>query len=181
MKKYQNIIEAIQDNLVSEDPNARRIIVQLRPARKRGYLTKKEFLDICNWKSPRPRRHFEKNSEEAIRNITQKAFSTGHEKTKIIRLTKLKGVRIPTASAILALTYPHRYGVIDIRVWQCLYKYGAVKDNPAGTNFSPEQWYRYLVKLRFYAKKLKESPRIVELTMFFHHKKMIQQGNLYKS
>lgn len=179
MKTYTNIIDAIKDNLVTEDDNARELKSRLRPARRRGYLTRDEFLAVCRWKSPRPTRHYEKNTEDKVREITKKAFSTQHEITRIVRLTRLKGVKIPTASAILALTYPHQYGIIDIRVWKCLRKYGLVKDNPRGANFTPQQWYRYLMQLRFLAKKLRKSPRIVELTIFYIHKILIQKGTLY--
>ena len=94
-------------------------------------------------------------------------------------LTTLKGVSIPTASAILTLIDPKNYGVIDIRVWQVLYLYDSVKVKPTGTNFDFNNWYNYLMKLRFYAKKFKVSARDIEKTIFFHHKK-IQDGNLYK-
>ena len=94
-------------------------------------------------------------------------------------LTSLHGVSIPTASAILTLIDPQNYGVIDIRVWQVLYLYGSVKDRPDGTNFDFNNWYNYLMKLRYYAKKFKVSARKIEKTIFIHHKE-IQIGNLYK-
>ena len=178
-KKYATLEEMLIDNLVEETEKARDLTTQLKRSKKRGYLTKKEFLQICLWKSPRPKRHYEENSEEEIKKTTKKAFLTPHEITKINRLTKLMGVSIPTASAILALTDPKNYGVIDIRVWKVLRKFDLVRDNPEGINFTPKQWYKYLIKLRYLAKKLKKPARIIELTMFFHHKE-IQKGKLYK-
>lgn len=176
--KSRNLIEAIKHNLVQEDEYAAKLIAKSRKARTRGYLTKKEFLDICMWKSPRPKKHYEKNTEDKIADITKRAFLIPHEKNRIVSLTRLNGIKIPTASAILAMVYPDRYGIIDIRVWKVLRKYEEVKDNPRGMNFTPAQWYKYLVKLRYIAKKLKKTPRIVELTMFYHSKQ-IQKGNLY--
>jgi len=178
MNKYANLIEAIKDNLVQEDEYAAGLISKARKVRKRGYLTRREFLDICMWKSPRPKKHYEKNAEDKIKDITKKAFLIPHEKNKIVLLTRLKGIKIPTASAILAMVYPDRYGIIDIRVWKILRKYGEVKDNPSGMNFTPAQWYKFLIKIRYIAKKLKKTPRIVELTMF-QHSKQIQRGTLY--
>ena len=74
---------------------------------------------------------------------------------------------------------PQNYGVIDIRVWQVLFLYGSVKVKPDGINFDFNNWYNYLMKLRFYAKKFKVSARDIERTIFFHHRN-IQEGNLYK-
>jgi hypothetical protein len=105
-------------------------------------------------------------------------LSTDYEKRKLELLDKLKGVSIPTASAILTLTDPRNYGVIDIRVWQILFLYASVKVKPTGTNFSFENWYNYLMKLWYYAKRFNVSARNIELTIFMHHKK-IQKGNLY--
>ncbi len=106
-------------------------------------------------------------------------MATKFEKRKIDLLIKLKGVQIPTASAILTLIDPNNYGVIDIRVWQVLYLYGSVKTNPDGVGFNFSNWYNYLVKLRYYAKKFKVKARNIERTLFLYHKK-IQEGNLYK-
>lgn len=178
-KRYGNIIDAIKDNLVADSEDARQLIYRLRHVKKRGYLTRKEFIDVCHWKSARPLKHYQKNDELTVKRITREALATSHEKTRITRLTRLRGVKIPTASAILAMSYPNKYGVIDIRVWKCFYKYGLVNDNPKGRSFSPEQWYKYLVKLRYIAKKLKKSCRIIEFTIFNYHKEMIQRGKLY--
>lgn len=45
------------------------------------------------------------------------------------------------ASSILMLTNPNRYGVIDIRVWQLLFKMGSVTRNPEGIGFDFKQKY----------------------------------------
>lgn len=84
------------------------------------------------------------------------------------------------ASAILMLTNPNRYGVIDIRVWQLLYKLGSVNKNPQGSGFDFKQWYRYLMIIRYYAKKHKVRARDIERTLFKIHKKY-QKGTLYSS
>ncbi len=94
-------------------------------------------------------------------------------------LKRLRGIAIPTASAILTLVDPQNYGVIDIRVWKTLYLYGSVKIKRMGKNFDFNNWYNYLMKLRYYAKKFKVSARDIERTIFLHHRK-IQVGNLYR-
>ena len=131
------------------------------------------------WKSSRPKKQYLKNSNEEVISISKKVLSTKYEKRRVELLTTLKGVLIPTASTILTLIDPQNYGVIDIRVWQILYLYGSVKVKPTGTNFDFNNWYNYLMKLRYFAKKFKVSVRDIERTIFLYHKK-IQEGNLYK-
>jgi len=180
-KEYSTIQELVKDNLTTdEDFNTQRLIGELNPVLKRGYLTKEEFVKIGMWKSSRPKRWYFKNSEKEIEKISRKALSTNFEKRKIDLLTKLKGVRIPTASAILTLIDPKNYGVIDIRVWQVLYFYGSVKVNPRGIDFDFNNWFNYLSKLRFYAKKFKVNVRNIERTLFEYHKRRLQKGNLYQ-
>lgn len=180
MKKvYLTIEELIKSNLNNEEDTATaQLINKLRVIRDRGYFTKDEFLLMGMWKSPRPKQIYLKNTEEEIIDISKKVLSTKFEKRRIELLTKLKGVSIPTASAILTLIDPQNYGVIDIRVWQVLYLYGSVKVRPTGTNFDFDNWYNYLMKLRYYAKKLRVSARDIERTIFLHHIR-IQEGNLY--
>jgi len=178
-KKYKNIQELIKENLNTEEHGpTQKLIDELKDVFYRGYFTKEEFLKMGMWKSPRPKRWYLSNSEEEIIEISKKVFSTNYDKRKIELLTQLKGVSIPTASAILMLTDPRKYGVIDIRVWQVLYLYGSVKVNPKGKNFKFNNWYNYLMKLRYFADKFKVKARDIERTIFFYHLK-IQEGKLY--
>ncbi len=178
-KEYQSLEELLIANLdTQEDKKTQKLINRLKIVKKRGYFTKKEFLLMSIWKSPRPKNRYLENKEKDIIEISKKVLSTNFEKRKINLLTKLKGVSIPTASAILTLVDPDRYGVIDIRVWQLLYLYGSVKEKPHGINISFNNWYNYLIKLRYWAKKMKTSARCIERTLFLYHKK-IQEGNLY--
>ena len=155
------------------------LIKELSVAIKRGFLTKDELIKICQWKSPRAIRHIKSNTSPTIKKITSKVFDTNYEKEKIELLRELKGVSIPMASAILMLTNPKRYGVIDIRVWQLLYKIGTVKTNPKGLNFSFQEWYRYLKIIQYFAKNFKVKARDIERTLFQVHK-LYQDGLLYE-
>lgn len=181
MKKYYSTIEELIKNEIDtkEDKETLKLMNSLKEIKKRGYFTKDEFLKMGMWKSPRPKKLYLQNSEKIVSTISEKVFATKFEKRRIELLTKLKGVSIPAASAILTLIDPKNYGVIDIRVWKVLHLYDSVKDNPKGKNFDFNNWYNYLMKLRYYAKKFKVSPRDIERTIFYHHKK-IQDGNLYK-
>lgn len=179
IKKYQNITELIKDNLHFKEPlNWQSFFDKISKAKEKGYLTKDEFVEICNWKSSRPKRHYLKNSEEVIKEISKKVLASNSEDEKIELLTSLKGVGIPVASAILTLLNPENYGVIDIRVWQLLYNYGEVNTNPKGQTLTIDNWKTFLILLRKYATQFNMKVRDIELILFFHHREA-QEGNLY--
>jgi hypothetical protein len=163
-----------------EDPETQELIDDLSNVRKRGYLNKPELIKICEWKSPRGIRHIKQNREVIIKKITKEALATRSEQRKLLLLTSLNGVSVPMASAILMLTNPKRYGVIDIRVWQLLYKMGTVNTNADGAGFNFNHWYRFLKIIRYFAKKYKVGVRNIERTLFKVHVKF-QKGRLYKN
>jgi len=178
--QYKSIKELIKENLdTKEDDKTQVLINELKGVEQRGYLTKNEFMKIGMWKSPRPKKRYLANSENAIVQISKKVFSTKFEKRRMDLLTRLNGVRIPAASAILTLTNPKDYGVIDIRVWDVLYRYGSVAVNPTGTNFSFKNWYNYLMKIRYFAKLFEVKTKDIERAIFYYHYK-IQEGKLYE-
>lgn len=177
---YNRLQHLIQINLsTKENADTEELIVDLSNVRRRGYLTKPELVQICCWKSPRAIRQILRNHTKQIENITKSAFATQSEQKKLSLLISLHGVGVPMASAILMLTNPMRYGVIDIRVWQLLYDMGAVNTKINGKEFNFKQWYTFLKILRCYSKKYKVGARDVERTIFNVHKKY-QRGNLYK-
>ena len=59
---------------------------------KRKHLTKSEFLNLCQWKSPRIVHHCEKNTEDFIHTVTKAAFESANEHFRIEVLTLLKGL-----------------------------------------------------------------------------------------
>jgi hypothetical protein len=176
-------MELLQSELRTTDENhAIERIQSLQEARQRGYLRKDEFLDICKWKDPRQlrRKDWMSHSDQTIMDMSKRAFSQSEEAQKILWLCRLKGVRIPIASAILTLCYPEQYGVIDIRIWQLLYAYGEVDYDQQGDELTILHWLDYLPKLRYWARSFETQTRLIELTLFEHHKQQ-QEGNLYKS
>lgn len=97
-----------------EWPPTQMVIDELSAVMKRGYLTKAELVKVCRWKSARAIRQIRRNHPDTIRRITGAAFATRSEQKKLLLLRQLYGVSVPMASAILTLTNPGRYGVIDI-------------------------------------------------------------------
>jgi hypothetical protein len=161
-----------------EDPATAALIGRLRAARRRGYLTRAEFLAACRWKSPRPARLYARNAPVAVRRVSQGVLATGSEPRRMALLTTLHGVGVPVASAILTLLEPDRYGVLDIRVWRLLAGRRLIRGNRAGRAFSVAQWLRFLTLLRARARQLRVTARALEWSLFRHHRAR-QRGRLY--
>lgn len=66
-------------------------------------------------------------TDDLVEKITACAFSLHHPNKEILARVRLSvlgalpGVDNGVASAILALTFPDKYGVIDPRVWKAMY------------------------------------------------------------
>ncbi len=144
----------------------------------KGWLEKGEFLEICLWKSRRPKRLYEQNTESEIKRLTQSAFAETDEKCKIEMLTSLKGVSIPTASAILSVTNSTEYPIIDIRCVESLTDLKLISWN----NINSNSWVDYLKIVRDLAIKHNKSAREVEKGLFAYNRIKLdkQYKNLYK-
>ncbi|MGH7354914.1 MAG: hypothetical protein ACRELS_10115, partial [Candidatus Rokuibacteriota bacterium] len=163
----------------AEDPDTTRLVRALTRARRRGWLTRAEFLAACRWKSARAVRRQRVNGEARIRAVTRAAFATSSERRRMALLTELAGVSVRTASAILTLTAPRRYGVLDIRVWQLLYRLAAVRRNPAGRSFTLGHWLEFVGLLRRSARRYGVGARALEIALFRCHRRL-QTGRLYE-
>lgn len=119
------------------------------------------------------------NSPYVIRRATGAVLIARSERDRIETLTRLRGVGVPSASAILTLLDPKRYGVIDIRVWQLLHRLGLVQGNAAGTGLTHAHWEEFLVLVRRYAGMFRVSVRDVERTLFLIHREY-QEAQLYR-
>ena len=177
--RRRSVAALLRRELVTEeDPGTSALMARVREARRRGFISRDEFLAMCRWKSPRALHHYRRNPEASVREASRRALATRSERRRIEHLIALDGVSVPVASAILTLLDPRRYGVLDIRAWQMLYAMRGVDANPAGRGFSVGQWLRYLETLRSHARRLRASARAVEYTLFLCHRKR-QRGRLY--
>jgi hypothetical protein len=177
---FRNVSALLKQHLsTEEDVKTAALIRELLPARLRSYLTREELEKVCRWKSPRAIRLIKHNSAVRVRAATRLALATRSERRRLEALRTLDGVSVPMASAILTLLNPRRYGVIDIRVWQLLYALGEVTKKPSGMGFDFNNWYQFLMKLRYFAKKLRVGARDIERSLFFAHQAN-QKGTLYQ-
>jgi len=164
--------------VAADDGSTAALVRELRHVKRAKQFSRAELIRMCRWKSPRATRHYERNAPAAVQRTSREMLRTRDERRRIELLTSLRGVGVPTASAILTLIDPRRYGVIDIRAWQLLYRMGAVRRRPGGVGFSAADWEEYLSILRRHARALRVSARRVELTLFEYHRKTLK-GRLY--
>ncbi|MGH7384419.1 MAG: hypothetical protein ACREKG_04495 [Candidatus Rokuibacteriota bacterium] len=177
--RYRSLRGLLRRELLDEEQEATAALIgRLAHVKKAGCFTRAEFLAMCRWKSPRSRRHYERNTEAAIRRASTAVLATRSERLRMTRLIALPGVSVATASAILTLIDPRRYGVLDIRCWQLLGSIRSVAGNRRGRAFTVSQWEQYLARLRGHARALGVSARTIEYTLFHCHRKL-QRGRLY--
>jgi len=162
----QQILELIREaDDYSETQNLINELKQLKQERQPFYLTKVEFDKILNWKLRqqigRQKWYRKENTNEIIRQITRTAFKISHSlshyetELKLKLLTALRGVGIPVASAILALSYPEKYAVIDFRGWRQLFE-------NTRTYYSTNNYLKYLDTIRNIAENYNLTPQQVD-------------------
>ncbi len=139
-------------------------IEALVPAvRRRGFLTKREFLDICYWKTPRTQARCRKNAEEYIATITRTALATTDERLKIEILTLLEGVSWPTASVVLHFCDMKPYPILDFRA---LWSLGV----SAPSKYTFALWEPYTSFVRELAATSKRSMRTIDRALWAYSK-----------
>lgn len=144
---------------------------------KQGFLSKEEFMKICLWKSRRSKKLLKSNSEKSIINWTRKAFEASLEIDKIQALMKLKGVALPMASAILSVTDPKKYPVIDKRCMEVLKEMGLINNK----NISKKKWQEYLEVIANLQKQYGKTAREIDKALFAYHRMKLDMDfkNLY--
>lgn len=148
--------------------------------RKNKYLSFDDFYRISMWKSARPKQRYIKN-KGIVEEITKKAFLEKDEAQKMRILCELKGINIPTASAILSVVYPKKYPIIDIR---CLEALKDVLNFEISKHVSLNNWLKYLVIMRDIAKENNIIPRELDMALFAIHKEKLEKQdykNLYNT
>jgi hypothetical protein len=165
--------------VLEEDPFTAALIARLAGVRRRGAFDRAELILMASWKSARARPHYLRNSPALVRVVSRAALAARSERERMAALTRLAGVSIPVASAILTLLDPRRYGVLDIRVWQLLHALDPAIGNPRGRGFTVAPWERYLARLRAEAQRRGVTARAMEWSLFHAHREL-QRGRLYE-
>jgi len=132
-----------------------------------GYLTTPQLKAVALWKTPRVSKIVnEKNDpDQIVREITAFALKIPDEKYKIRLLCSLDGIGIPRASAILAMSDPKKYGVIDVNAWRAL----TGEDRRV---FNDDNWMFYLAEIRGLASRHGKTSREIDMALMKHGQKM---------
>jgi hypothetical protein len=116
--------------------------------RERGCLTRREFLEICRWKSPRSQPRCAENDDFTVRTVSRAAFGASDESLKMDLLRTLRGVEWPTASTLLHFCDRRPYPILDYRaLWSLGY--------PKVPRYTTEFWLAYLTFTRQLARRLR--------------------------
>jgi hypothetical protein len=127
--------------------------------RKDGFLTKKDFLTLCRWKTNRTQSRCDKNTSEFIKSVSQIALSTADEQLRIQVWTLLNGVNWPTATALLHWLHTEEYPILDFRVLRSL-----GYEEPPLYNFA--FWQEYVRYCRALAKQCNVSVRTLDRALW---------------
>jgi len=144
--------------------------------KERGYVLFDEFYQIGMWKSARQKQNYLTN-KNIVEEITKKAFIEKDETKKILKLCYLKGVSIPTASAILTIVFPKKYGIIDVRVIELLRNRG----EKVNKTITPNTWVQYLSIVRSSAQENGITPRDVDKVLFAMHREELEEKQDYRN
>lgn len=145
------------------------VVEQLTPPiRERGYMHRSEFLDLCEWKSPRTRRLCAANDESTVQEATRVALSSTEEVLKIGILRVLQGVAWPTASVILHFCDRGAYPILDYRALWSL----SVKE-PSQYTFG--FWWSYTTYVRDLGTRTGKSMRTIDRALW-QYSKVKQRG-----
>ena len=127
--------------------------------KSRAFLTKKDFLTACRWKTARSQSRCRENSSEFICAVTKCALGTPAEQLRIEVLTLLNGVSWPTASVILHFFHSDPYPIMDVRaLWSLKNKV----PKRYGFNF----WQEYTSYCRGLSKRAGVSMRTVDRALW---------------
>jgi len=127
------------------------------------FLTKGDLVEIGLWKSRRPRKWYESNDDDVVRELTKFSFAATTEGARIGALCALSGVSFPVASVVLHFAFPERYPILDFRALESL-----GKSQPQSYNL--ERWLAYCKQVKGIAENLCLPLRTVDKALWQYSK-----------
>ena len=160
-------IEALASRFGYQDDS--RLLTVGAAARARSYYTRREFIDVCVWKTPRSRPRVAANSRHAVMSRTAQALAATDESDRITSLLELQGVGVPTASTLLYFAFPDDYPILDVRALESL----GVR---ARSVYPVSFWLEYLSTCRELARRHGISLRMLDKALWQHSKERAAQA-----
>lgn len=131
-------------------------------SRNRGYFSKEDFLEICEWKTPRSKSRCKQNSDSFIKEVTSIALSTKEDRIRIEILNILTGVGWPTASVLLHFATNYKYPIVDYRALWSIGIHSEVNKF--------DDWMEYVKFCRNVASKAKVNLRTLDKALWQYSK-----------
>ena len=117
-------IRYLEDMSADERAQEERLFQEIGPAvRAQGHFTRKQFLQVAEWKSARSKGLHARNTDSVVREVTTLALSPSMEE-RLTTLAALQGVQDAVASALLTVWNPNTYTVTDWRALATLTRAG---------------------------------------------------------
>ncbi|HEX4825090.1 MAG TPA: hypothetical protein VFV19_12350 [Candidatus Polarisedimenticolaceae bacterium] len=132
-------------------------------ARARGYLTKREFMALGDWKTPRSRPRRAGNTAAVVHEATRLALGATSVELKIGILRTLEGVEWPTASVILHLCDRAPFPILDVRALWSAGLHGTPR-------YTTALWVEYVTFTRGLARRARVSMRDVDRALWQYSK-----------
>ncbi len=126
-------------------------------------LGREAFLQLCCWKSKRPKKLYALNTNSEIVEATKISFTSRDDKEQIYMLLQLKGVSYPVASAILHFAFPHKYPILDFRV---IWSLGWSEQSSYNFQF----WKAYCEEIRIISEKTRLPIRTLDKALWAYSK-----------
>jgi thermostable 8-oxoguanine DNA glycosylase len=130
-------------------------------------LNRDQFLRICLWKTPRPRRFYESNSGEEIMRVTREACAATDDLEKLRLLLRLKGVSVAVGSTLLHFLEPDRFAIFDVRARSTLSRAGLWRRSDSDA--SPGAWVDYVRLTRALAADIGVSLRKLDKALWAYN------------
>ncbi len=147
---------------------------------RQGYLNADTYETILDWKLRRQRnrteKHREDNTNDLIRELTGTFWRVTHPNAakqmeiKLKVLMAIPGTGLGVASAILTLSTPASFAIIDFRNWRVLY-------DELKRNFTLSDYKKYLEAIRQFAAQLNCDAQEVDYLLWKEYEKIGEQIN----
>jgi hypothetical protein len=148
------------------DSDETRLLTVGADVRTRGHYTRKEFVEVCGWKTARSRSKVTSNTTAAVAEASGRALATVDEGTRMSSLLELAGVGVPTASVLLYCAFPNDYPILDVRALESL----GVKPR---SGYPLRFWLEYLFFCRHLARRHAVSLRTLDKALWQHSKERV--------
>ena len=156
-----NFSQGYQDQQTETDRQREKIARRLMlKSRKRGYLRRKDLMEVAAWKSPRIKGILEKD-KQFIKEFTQLAFGTKDERVRIAALKAVRGIDWPMASVVLHLCFPKRYPVLDVNAMMAV---------GGDQKYTFDKWQEYCALCRAKAAEFEISLGVLDQALWFSGK-----------